>query len=75
MTTLAKAGATVSTMDSSSVVVTGLPGERVVEVMSAAGLSFSELAAHRASLEEAYMDLTGSVTDFAGSSVAVAEDS
>jgi ABC-2 type transport system ATP-binding protein len=71
MAALANAGATVSTVDDSSVVVTGLPGEQVVAVMGAAGLSFSELTAHRASLEEAYMELTASVTDFAGSDAGV----
>jgi ABC-2 type transport system ATP-binding protein len=74
MAALANAGATVSTVDDSSVVVTGLPGEQVVEVMGAAGLSFSELTAHRASLEEAYMELTASVTDFAGSDAGAVGD-
>src|SRR5262249_31129792 len=48
MAALANAGATVSTVDGASVVVAGLRGEQVVEVMGAAGLSFSELTAHRA---------------------------
>ena len=41
-----------------SVTVTGLDGERVTAVLSSAGLAFAELRRHRASLEEAYMELT-----------------
>ena len=65
MAALARAGAAASTTDDSSVVVTGLTGEQVVEVMRTAGLTFSELVAHRASLEEAYMELTASATEYA----------
>ncbi len=38
--------------------VSGLTSERVITLLTERGLPFSEVAAHRASLEEAYMDLT-----------------
>jgi ABC-2 type transport system ATP-binding protein len=58
MTVLAGAGATVAATDRDSITVTGLPAERIGALLAAAGLPFSELSAHRATLEEAYMDLT-----------------
>ena len=38
--------------------VSGLPAQRVAELMAAGGLRLHELTPHRASLEEAYMELT-----------------
>jgi ABC-2 type transport system ATP-binding protein len=64
MTLLANAGATVTVSRSDSVIVEGLPGERVAPMLTEAGLSFSELRRHRASLEEAYMDLTRDAVEF-----------
>jgi ABC-2 type transport system ATP-binding protein len=58
MTLLANAGATVSATGREVVTVSGLPAERIVALLSQRGLAFSEVAAHRASLEEAYMELT-----------------
>jgi ABC-2 type transport system ATP-binding protein len=66
MTTLSNAGATVAATDRDAVTVTGLSGEKVVEVLGGARIPFSELAAHRASLEEAYMELTRDDTEFVG---------
>jgi ABC-2 type transport system ATP-binding protein len=60
MTVLANAGATVAATDRATLTVTGLPAERIAAVLSEHGLPFSELSAHRATLEEAYMDLTRS---------------
>ena len=65
MTVLANAGATVTVSSSESVIVEGLPGERVAPLLTDAGLSFSELRRHRASLEEAYMELTRDAVEFA----------
>jgi ABC-2 type transport system ATP-binding protein len=65
MTVLANAGATVAATDRDAVTVSGLPTERVVSLLTGAGLPFSEVAAHRASLEEAYMELTRDVVDYA----------
>src|SRR5258706_150741 len=53
MTVLTGAGATVATTEAQVVTVTG------------AGVRYSELRRHRASLEEAYMELTREVTEFA----------
>jgi ABC-2 type transport system ATP-binding protein len=38
--------------------VRGLPAERVAAVLTAGGVAFSELTPHRATLEEAYFELT-----------------
>ncbi|MEU7874727.1 ATP-binding cassette domain-containing protein [Dactylosporangium sp. NPDC049140] len=38
--------------------VRGLPAERVAAVLAAGGVAFSELTPHRATLEEAYFELT-----------------
>ena len=65
MTVLANAGATVAANDREALTVSGLPAERIAAVLSEARLPFSELAAHRASLEEAYMELTRDAVQFA----------
>ena len=64
MTLLANAGATVSATGREVVTVSGLPAERIVALLSQRGLAFSEVAAHRASLEEAYMELTRDAVEF-----------
>jgi ABC-2 type transport system ATP-binding protein len=58
MTVLARAGATVAATDRDTLTVTGLPAERVVALLNESALPFSEVSAHRATLEEAYMELT-----------------
>jgi ABC-2 type transport system ATP-binding protein len=63
---LANAGATVAATDHELLTVSGLPAERVVALLSTSGLPFSEVSAHRASLEEAYMELTRDATQFTG---------
>ena len=65
MTVLANAGATVAATDHDRVTVTGLTPEHVIKLLNQHGLPFSEIAAHRASLEEAYMDLTRDAVEFA----------
>ncbi|MFF2852424.1 ABC transporter ATP-binding protein [Streptomyces sp. NPDC058001] len=64
MTLLAREGATVAADGPDSLTVTGLPAERIVGLLGAAGVPFSEVGAHRATLEEAYMELTRDVTEF-----------
>jgi ABC-2 type transport system ATP-binding protein len=64
MTVLANAGATVAATDREAITVEGLPGERIVALLNEHGLPFSELAQHRASLEEAYMELTRGAVEF-----------
>jgi ABC-2 type transport system ATP-binding protein len=64
-TILANAGGTVRVASADTVVVEGLPGDRVSALLTEAGIPFSELRRHRASLEEAYMDLTRGAIEFA----------
>jgi ABC-2 type transport system ATP-binding protein len=67
MTVLANAGATVAATEREAATVSGLPAERVVALLTEHGVPFSEVAAHRASLEEAYMELTRDAVEFAAS--------
>ncbi|HKT61110.1 MAG TPA: ATP-binding cassette domain-containing protein, partial [Gemmatimonadales bacterium] len=64
MTALAQAGATVASTDRDTLTVSGLAAERVVAVLGQSGVPFSEVAAHRATLEEAYMELTRDAVEF-----------
>jgi ABC-2 type transport system ATP-binding protein len=66
MTALANTrGATVAAVDHDLVTVSGLDGATVARVLAGAGVTFSELRRHRASLEAAYMELTRGQLDFA----------
>ena len=71
MTLLAAAGATVAATDRETVTVSGVSTERIITLLADQGLPFSEVAAHRASLEEAYMELTRDAAEF---SAATARD-
>jgi ABC-2 type transport system ATP-binding protein len=64
ITALANAGAVVTDIDRELLTVTGLDGETTAGVLNQAGVPFSELRRHRATLEEAYMDLTRDQGDF-----------
>jgi ABC-2 type transport system ATP-binding protein len=64
MTALANVGGEVSTLMTGVVTVRGLAGDRVAGTLAAAHVTFTELRSHRASLEEAYLDLTKNVTEF-----------
>ena len=44
--------------------VSGLPSEKVVLLLGENAVPFSEVSAHRASLEEAYMDLTRDAVEY-----------
>ena len=61
---LTRAGATVAASDRDTLTVSGLTSERVVTVLSGAGVPFSEISAHRATLEEAYMELTRDAVEY-----------
>jgi ABC-2 type transport system ATP-binding protein len=63
-TVLAHAGATVTASDRDAITIAGLPSERIVALLTENGVPFSEIAAHRASLEEAYMELTRDAVEF-----------
>ena len=64
MTVLAAAGATVAVTDRDSLTITGLESERVVELLGRDAVPFSEVSQHRATLEQAYMELTRDAVEF-----------
>jgi ABC-2 type transport system ATP-binding protein len=64
MTVLASAGATVAATGRDTLTVAGLPATRIVGLLGESGVPFSEVAAHRATLEEAYMELTRDQVEF-----------
>ncbi|MGW0206468.1 ATP-binding cassette domain-containing protein [Streptomyces sp. NPDC003233] len=66
MTVLARSGATVSSTGPDAISVTGLPAENVVSLLAGHGAPFSEVSSHRASLEEAYMELTRDAVQYRG---------
>jgi ABC-2 type transport system ATP-binding protein len=70
---LARAGATAPTTSRTAdghdeLTVSGLAAEEVVAVLSATAVPFSEVSAHRASLEEAYFELTRDAVEFRSAS-------
>ncbi len=71
MTVLAQAGATVAATDRDTLTISGLVAERVVALLGESAVPFSEVSAHRATLEEAYMELTRNAVEFRA---AVAEE-
>jgi len=64
MRVLALAGATVTPSGPDRVTISGLPAERVVALLGRGAVPFSEVAAHRATLEEAYMELTHDAVEY-----------
>jgi ABC-2 type transport system ATP-binding protein len=69
MTVLASAGATVAATSRDTVTIAGLPAQKVVALLGESAVPFTEVSAHRATLEEAYMELTRDVTEFRGAGV------
>ncbi|MDX6256287.1 MAG: type transport system ATP-binding protein [Frankiales bacterium] len=57
-TVLAGAGATVATIDTDTLTVSGLAPDQIIGRLNANNVAFFEVSAHRASLEEAYMEIT-----------------
>jgi ABC-2 type transport system ATP-binding protein len=68
ITVLANAGGTVAATGPNTLTVSGLPAERIVALLSEHRLPFSEVSPHRASLEEAYMELTRDAIEFGAGS-------
>ncbi|MFI0409134.1 ABC transporter ATP-binding protein [Actinomadura sp. 3N508] len=64
---LRSAGAAVTVSGPDSLIVGGLSADRIAALVTAAGVTSSELTAHRASLEEAYLRLTRAATDYTAS--------
>jgi ABC-2 type transport system ATP-binding protein len=61
---LARAGATAAVTGSDELTVTGLEAEKVIAALGQASVPFSEVSAHRASLEAAYLELTRDAVEF-----------
>jgi ABC-2 type transport system ATP-binding protein len=57
-TVLGNAGAEIVAVGSDTLTITGFPAERAVVLLSEHTIPFSEVTAHRATLEEAYLKLT-----------------
>ena len=55
---LTAAGSAVTASGPDQLTISGLPAERVVSVLAGQAVPFSEVAAHRATLEQAYLELT-----------------
>jgi ABC-2 type transport system ATP-binding protein len=64
MTVLAQAGAPVAATDRDTLTVSGLAPDRIVSLLGESAVPFSEVSAHHASLEEAYMELTREAVEF-----------
>jgi ABC-2 type transport system ATP-binding protein len=64
MTVLAHAGATIAATDRDTLTVAGLEAGQVVALLSEAAVPFTEVSVHRATLEEAYMELTRDQVEF-----------
>jgi ABC-2 type transport system ATP-binding protein len=64
MTVLARAGAEVAAIGPDVLTISGLSSERIVALLSGNAIPFVEVSPHRASLEEAYMELTRDAVEF-----------
>ena len=63
-TVLTSAGATVAVTGADTLTIAGLASERIVTLLSETAIPFSEVSAHKAALEEAYMELTRDQVEF-----------
>ncbi len=64
VTALERAGAAVTVTGDDTVTVSGLAAERVVALLGTHAVPFSEVSAHRATLEQAYLDLTQEAVEY-----------
>jgi ABC-2 type transport system ATP-binding protein len=64
LTVLVQAGAEVAATAPDVLTVKGLPPERIVAALTAHHVPFGEVSAHRATLEEAYMEFTRDAVEF-----------
>jgi ABC-2 type transport system ATP-binding protein len=64
ITALSGAGAVVTARAADQLAVQGLSPERVVAALTAAHVPFSEVSVHRATLEDAYLELTRDTVQF-----------
>jgi ABC-2 type transport system ATP-binding protein len=68
MKVLAHAGAEVASSGPDVLTIKGISAEQTVALLTQHGISFSEVSAHRASLEEAYMELTRDAVEYRAAS-------
>jgi len=68
---LERAGTT-ATIDGTTVTVSGLAPEKVVLLLGENAVPFSEVSAHRASLEEAYLELTRDAVEYRAKDAGIA---
>jgi ABC-2 type transport system ATP-binding protein len=64
MTVLARAGGVLTASDLDTVTVAGLEPAGVVRLLTDGGVPFSEVAAHRVTLEQAYLKLTADAVEY-----------
>jgi ABC-2 type transport system ATP-binding protein len=64
MTVLARAGAEVAATGPDVLTISWLSSERIVALLAGNSIPFAEVSAHRASLEEAYMELTRDAVEY-----------
>jgi ABC-2 type transport system ATP-binding protein len=64
MAVFRSAGTEVAATGPDTLVISGLAAERVVVLLSDNAVPFAEVSAHRASLEEAYLELTRDAIEF-----------
>ena len=64
MTVLARAGTNVVATGPDLVTVSGLSPDRIVMLLNESAVPFSEVSAHRATLEDAYLELTRDAVEF-----------
>jgi ABC-2 type transport system ATP-binding protein len=64
MAALDRAGAVAVAAGPDTVTISGLAAQGVVTVLGANGVQFSEVSAHRATLEQAYMEITRDAVEF-----------
>jgi ABC-2 type transport system ATP-binding protein len=61
---LQRSGAHTSVIDDNTLAVSGITAQRIVEVLGQESVSFSEVTAHRATLEDVYLQLTSGDVEF-----------
>jgi len=69
MDVLTRTSAAVSASGPGMLIISGLPAEKVVALLGERGVPVSEISAHRASLEDAYMRLTQDAVEYRATAV------
>ena len=64
MRVLTDAGAAVAATSRNTITVSGLRADRIVALLNQSAVPFSEVSAHRATLEDVYLDLTRNAVEF-----------